>query len=100
MSRGLQMLVEERSIPHALMLCGPSGAETAHGFHRKTVKTAFRTPTMNRKQQFLRFVPLRRAENGNFCVSYPYDEQKTAKTAFRTPTMSRKRRKPRFVPLR
>ena len=59
MSRGLKMLVEEGSIPHARMLCGASGAETAHGFHRKTVKTAFRTPTMSRKRQFLCFVPLR-----------------------------------------
>ena len=62
MSRGLQMLVEEGSIPHARMLCGPSGAETAHRFHRKTEKTAFRTPTTSRKQQKLRFVPLRRVE--------------------------------------
>ena len=34
MSRGLQMLVEEGSIPHALMLCGPLGSKTAHGFCR------------------------------------------------------------------
>ena len=34
MSRGLQMLVEEGSIPHALMLCGPSGSKTAHRFCR------------------------------------------------------------------
>ena len=59
MSRGLQMLVEEGSIPHAFMLCGPSGDKTAHGFHRKTVKTAFRTPTTSRKQRKLCFVPLR-----------------------------------------
>ena len=38
MSRGLQMLVEEGSIPHALMLCGPSGAETVHGFIKKRKK--------------------------------------------------------------
>ena len=59
MSRGLQMLVEEGSIPHALMLCGPSGAETAHGFHRKTVKTAFRTPTTSRNSQKEAIVGLR-----------------------------------------
>ena len=34
MSRGLQMLVEEGSIPHAFMLCGASGSKTAHGFCR------------------------------------------------------------------
>ena len=28
------MLVEEGSIPHALMLCGPSGSKTAHRFCR------------------------------------------------------------------
>ena len=34
MSRGLQMPVEEGSIPHALMLCGPSGSKTCHRFCR------------------------------------------------------------------
>ena len=38
MSRGLQMLVEEGSIPHALMLCGASGAKTVHGFIKKRKK--------------------------------------------------------------
>ena len=41
MSRGLQMLVEEGSIPHALMLCGPSGSKTCHRFHQKTEKTTY-----------------------------------------------------------
>ena len=59
MSRGLKMLVEEGSIPHARMLCGASGAETAHGFHRKTVKTAFRTPTMSGNSQKEAVVGLR-----------------------------------------
>ena len=50
MSRGLQMLVEEGSIPHALMLCGASGAEKSRFFIGNRMKN---------------------------CVSYPYDEQKT-----------------------
>ena len=69
MSRGLQMLVEEGSIPHALMLCGPSGAETAHGFHRKTEKTAFRTPTMSRKREKPRFVGVQSIKNGKNSLS-------------------------------
>ena len=32
MSRGLQMPVEKGSIPHAFMLCGPSGSKTCHRF--------------------------------------------------------------------
>ena len=32
MSRGLQMLVEEGSIPHALMLCGASGSRNLPPF--------------------------------------------------------------------
>ena len=35
MSRGLQMLVEEGSVPHARMLCGPSGSKTCHRFLQK-----------------------------------------------------------------
>ena len=38
MSRGLQMLMEEGRIPHALMLCGASGAKTVHGFIKKRKK--------------------------------------------------------------
>ena len=38
MSRGLQMPVEEGSIPHALMLYGPSRAKTVHGFIKKRKK--------------------------------------------------------------
>ena len=74
MSRGSQMLVEEGRIPHALMLCGASGAEKSRFFIGNRMKTAFRTPTMSRKHEKLRFVPLRRAENSENRVSYPYDE--------------------------
>ena len=35
MSRGLQMLVEEGSVPHALMLCGALGSKTCHRFLQK-----------------------------------------------------------------
>ena len=73
MSRGLQMLVEEGSVPHALMLCGPSGSKTCHGFHQKNGKnrlsstddepkianSAFHPRMTSEKQQNLRFVPLR-----------------------------------------
>ena len=100
MSRGLQMLVEEGSIPHARMLCGASGAEKLRFFIGNRMKTAFRTPTMSRKQRKLCFVPLRRAENSKNCVSYPYDEQKTVKAVFRTPTTSRNSQKEAVVGLR
>ena len=40
MSRGLQMLVEEGSIPYALMLCGPLGSKTAHVFCRNERREA------------------------------------------------------------
>ena len=51
MSRGLQMLVEEGRIPHALMLCGPSGAEKSRFFIGKRMKTAFRPWPKNRKRE-------------------------------------------------
>ena len=63
MSRGLQMLVEEGSIPHALMLCGPSGAETVHGFIKKRKKPAFPTLGKIRITRFLRFPTLGKVKN-------------------------------------
>ena len=45
MSRGLQMLVEEGSIPHAFMLCGALGSKTVHGFCRNRPREA-KPPTV------------------------------------------------------
>ena len=61
------MLVEEGSIPHALMLCGPSGAETVHGFIKKRKK--LRIPWTESSKI---------AEN---CKFRGQNHQKTAKTA-------------------
>ena len=50
---------------------------------QKTLKTAFRRGTTDRKREKPRFVGVRRTENGENRLSAAADEQKTAKTAFR-----------------
>ena len=69
--RGLQMLLEEGNIPHALMLCGPSGSKACHRFlqkwpsgsknrprfHQKTEKTGFPHPGESQNLPFSAFLP-------------------------------------------
>ena len=76
MSRGLQMLVEEGSIPHALMLCGASGAEKSRFFIEKRKKL----PVVGR----------RKSKNSKNCPSSADESQKTTKIARRRPTKVKK----------
>ena len=82
MSRGLQMLVEEGSIPHALMLCGASGAEKSRFFIGNRMKTAFRTPTTSRKREKLPVVGRRNAESPVFYPSLVSETQNRPFSAF------------------
>ena len=70
--RGLQMLLEEGSIPHALMLCGPSGSKTCHRFLQK-----WPSGSKNR----------------------PRFHQKTKKTTYSVDGIIKKRKKPAFPTL-
>ena len=63
------MLVEEGSIPHALMLCGASGAKTVHGFIKKTEKTADSVDGIIKKRRKVRFGHGRKIENSENCIS-------------------------------
>ena len=69
MSRGLQMLVEEGSIPHARMLCGASGAEKSQFFIGNRMKIAFRPWPKSGKWEKLHFGRGRRVKIGKNCVS-------------------------------
>ena len=117
MSRGLQMLVEEGSIPHAFMLCGPSGSRNLppvfaeiglgkqnlppvsskngknRGFrgrnHQKTAKTANSVDRIIKKRRKLRIPWAESSKNSKNCEFRGQNHQKTAKTGFPHPGESK-----------
>ena len=81
------------SMPNFAVLC-PSEASD----ERKTRKMTFRPRTKCKKQQNLRFVHGRNAENGKIYVSPTDEMQKSAKSAFRPRAKCKKTRKTTFRP--